>query len=280
MKNSTSTWLFVAFNSLLLISLGFMLLDRQGLLWGFALAVGIHSSVYFYSDLRILRLFKGRLLEGQDPWSIIYNTKKLSQRAKIPIPKVYIIKSLSPQAFSVGRNLHVSRIVLTEGVLSHFSEEEIKAILAYQIATIKNNDTLAFTTSGVLVGFLLSLTANLDRAYRWLFVIKRKDLGFKSYLFTWLLSPIISLLLKIHVHSRNYFEIDRLAAELLQKPEDLARVIWKLESFKSTMPFKAPISMSHMLMTSAFQPKGWLKHFITHPPQSKRIKKLVGYFPI
>lgn len=257
-----------------------MLLDRQGLLWGFAIAVGIHSSVYFYSDLRILRRFNGRLLEGQDPWGIILNTKKLSQRAKIPAPKVYIIKSMSPQAFSVGRNWHVSRIVLTEGVLSHLNEEEIKAILAYQIATIKNNDTLAFTTSGVLVGFLLSLTANLDRAYRWLFVVKRKDLGMKSYLFTWLLSPIISMLLKIHVHSKNYFEIDKMAAGLLGAPESLAQVIWKLESFKSTLPFKAPVSMSHMLMTSAFQPKGWLKHFITHPPQSKRIKKLVGYYPI
>lgn len=266
--------------SAIFISGGYVFFGRQGLLWAFTVIVFVNATIYFYGDQRILRYFNGRLLEGFDPWGVGYMVQRLAKKARIPTPKVYIINSTAPQAFAVGRNWHNGKILLTQGLLESLSSEELEAIIAYEIATIKQYDSLAFATSGLLVGALLAVTTSLDRALRWLFVIKQNNENFRGNLITYLLAPFIAFVLRLHVSPKNYFAIDKMASRMVEKPEALAHAIWKMSSFRETRPLHVPVSTAHIFFINPLTAKGWSKYFCFQPNPKQRIKHIVGYYPI
>lgn len=280
MNNVTKAWTFLTALSLTLIVLGHMALGREGLLIGLTLALSINSFVYFYEDRRVVNLFRGRQLEGQDPWGLLKMARRLAVRARVPMPKVIVIPEKAPQSLVVGRSFTHGTILITEGLLQRLNEKEIEAVMAYQLASIRTLNTLTFAVGSFICSVLLSLAETLDAILRFLIVEKKNPNYALSHIFTRIVAPLAGFLLRFSIRPHFYLAADDFAAHLIDDPPMLAHALWKLQSYSSTVPLQAPLSTAHMFVVNPLPNRGWTRHFHAQPPVEKRIKSLVGYYPI
>lgn len=279
MNHVTKAWAFLILISIVLIFGGHQLLGREGLLIGLVLALGLNFYVYFYEDRRVLSHFKGKELEGQDPWKVLELARKLSAKARVVTPRVIVLEENSPQALVVGRSLTHGTIILTRGLLERLSTQELEAVIAYQISCIRTLNTLSFSVGSFLSSCALFVSESMDLTLRILIVEKKNPDYVFSQLFTRMAAPFIGLLLKVSVRPSAYILADELASELVNDPQSVAQVLWKLESFSATEPFAVPISTAHMFIVPPLK-RSWMQSFRAHPPLEKRIRTLLGYYPL
>jgi heat shock protein HtpX len=274
------TWTLLSLLSMAIVFGGQSLGGRQGLLWGLVIALSINCLIYFYGDRSALRFLRSREIEGHDPWSVNKMVRRLSQKVFIPPPRTFIIESSSPQALCTGRNWKTARIYITRGLLDALEPDEIEATLAYNVACIKKLDTLSFTVGCAFAWTLLSITQSMDAVLRWLIGTNKTRQPVQANLFTQMMAPVIRWLLKMAVNQNSYFRTDALAAEIIDDPRSLARALWKLDSYRTTKPFNSPSSSAHMFVVPPLPNRGWSRRIQVHPAASKRIRKIVGYYPI
>ncbi len=280
MSNVTKAWAFLAVMSLTLIVLGHAFGGREGLMLALVLVLGMNSYIYFYEDRRVVNLFEGRNLEGQDPWGIGEMSRRLSVKARISVPKIVILEKSAPQAAVVGRSLTNGTIILTEGLIRKLTVEELEAVIAYQVASIRTLNTLAFAVGSFLASAGLFVTGALDTFLRFLIVERKNHRTFVSQLFTRTASPVISLILRGSIRPSFYLAADRLAATLIRDPRQLALALWKLDSFATTSPLMPPLSAAHVFIVSPLTITRWTRRYTTQPSTARRIQGLIGYYPI
>ena len=280
MKSSTRAWIFLTLTSLAFLLIGHSLGGRRIIKKKMVVSLSINCLVYLYADQQILSSFQSRPLEGQDPWGVLTMSRKLAETAKIPIPQIVITNSFSPQALSVGRSPERSAIVITDGLLQRFSGEELRAVLAYCIANIKRQDTLAYLVGAAFCRGILLITQSLDAVVRWLIGTKKKSYAPHSHLFTYLFAPLCHLILKLAVRPQSYYDSDQLAASLISEPQIYARTLWKLRSYSMTLPYPVPAAYAHAFIVNPLTNKGWARYFHTQPSVEQRISRLIGYYPI
>lgn len=280
MSGSTKTWTLLAGFSLLIILASHGWGGRQGLLWGVIIALSINCLIYFYNDLRLESLFPGHTVEGQNPWGLLETAKNFSGKARIPTPKVMILDSLAPQALVMGRSWKSATIILTEGLLRSLTKAERDAVIAYQISCIKKLDTLAFTVACACTDFLFAVSRFIDLLIRGILGPKKDPHSRQNHLFSLLVAPLASALVRISVGSGRYLANDSIAASWLDDPKALAQALWKLESYASTRPLGITASTAPMFIVNPLTGHGWTRYFHVHPSVEKRIRNLIGYYPI
>ena len=244
------------------------------------LVLGVNSYIYFYEDRRIVSLFNGRVLEGQDPWDIADMARRLSVKARIANPKVIVLNESAPQAAVVGRSLTHGTLILTEGLIRRLSSEELEAVVAYQVASVRTLNTLAFAVGSFLASTGLLVTGALDTFLRFLIVERKSHRTFVSQLFTRTASPLIAGILRLSIRPSFYLAADRLAATLIRDPRHLAVALWKLDSFATTSPMMTPLSAAHVFIVSPLTTTRWTRTYTTQPATARRIQRLIGYYPI
>jgi heat shock protein HtpX len=280
MKSVTKAWFFLIAISLTLIVLGHILGGREGLLFFLILALGINSFVYFYEDRRVLSTFNGKTLDGQDSYGLHDMARRLSIKSRIKTPQILLLPSHAPQAGIIGNGLSRSSLLITQGLLDKLSMREIEAVIAYQIASISNLNTLSFAVGSFLTSISLLITSTLDTIIRLLIVEKKNPKNIVSQFFTRLTAPIFGSILKLSIRKSFYKEADALAAELLDDSQVLAKVLWKLESFSETLPLPASVATAHIFIVSPLTQYRWERFFVTQPQTKERIRQLVGYYPL
>lgn len=278
MKSSSRAWIILFLVSVTLLFVGHHLAGREGLLWALTLSLSLNAIVYFYGDHRLQHTFRGRLVEGRDPWGLAEMVGALAKRARIPLPQIIVLDISAPQTFSYGRNLASGTIVVTEGLLESFKPDELRAVVAYQVASISRMDTLIFGMASAICEALLITAHTMDRALRWLIGAKRS--GVQSRMITHLVAPIAGVLLRACVRPAQYFAIDAEASRLTDAPHSLAHALWKLHSYSTTRPFSAPASVSHCFIVNPLTENSWTRYFRVQPGVDQRIMRLTGHFPI
>lgn len=280
MRSSTKAWLFLVAFSLILVFLGHIIAGRQGLLWGLVLSLSVNSAVYFFSDQRIINNFPGRAMEGQDPWGLAQIVTLIAKRARMPNPHIIVLPESAAQAISVGRSWKSGTLIFTEGLLESLSQEELEAAVAYLLATIRRQDTLILGMASSFCGFAMFISQKLDALTRVILGSRKEFDSFLSHPFTYMISPFVFPILRLVVSSATYYSADAQAAEYLGDPRRIAQVLWKLNSYRSTKPFSAPASMAHLFIVNPLTTSGLGRYFQAQPSVEKRIKKLLGYYPI
>lgn len=280
MTSATRTWTFLTALMLLIVVSGQTLGGREGLLWGVAVALTINSLIYLYPDLRLKLLFSGEVLEGTDPWGVLNKLRELAQRARIPIPVVQVLPSASPQAMAMGRSPRSAQILLTQGLIDLLEPDELHAVLAYLVAKIKRQDIVGLTVAAAFMDFTLSLLGILDSGLRILLGAKDSDQSVQAHFFSSIFAPFIGFLLRIEVGRHSYFRADHMASELCTNPGALAKALWKLHSYSLTEPFHPPIATAHLWIVSPLNRNNWAQKFQVQPSVDKRIRNIVGYFPV
>lgn len=270
-STSTQVWLFLIAVSLASLFIGYEWGGRLGLLTGLLVALGLHVFIFVFGDSRLLKRIQAIPLEGEDPWQLNRMTGQLSLRLGLPAPRVSLVNTSSPLAFTVGKPWRKGHVILSTGILEKLSPVEIRSVLAHQIGQLHHMDSFRFGVMAGLARLILGVAGFLDRLW-----ILNRWLKEKQEPFLHLLSPVAWVILRFAVNSKSYYRNDDLAAQLIQDKRSLAEALWKLEGLARSRPYALPPCTSHYFVVNPQSMKGRSQWLESHPPVSVRIRRLIG----
>ena len=272
-KNQIKTIVLLGALTGLLLGIGQLLGGRQGLLIGLVFAIVMNFGSYWFSDKIVLAMYRAKQVTESDTPELYNIVKEIAELENLPMPRVYIIPTDNPNAFATGRNPNHAAVACTAGIIKLLNKEELKGVIAHEMAHIRNRDTLIQTVAATIAG-VISYLAFMAR-FAAIFGGMERDRdsgGMLQLLALAILTPIIATI--IQLASREYLA-DETGAKTIHNSYALANALEIIhnESKNHPLRFGAP-STSSIFIMNPFSTKGFLHLFSTHPPVEERIKKL------
>jgi heat shock protein HtpX len=277
MGNQVKTVLLLGALTGFFILIGGMAGGRQGIVIAFILAVFMNFFSYWFSDKIVLKMYHAQeVTEAQAP-ELYRIVASLTQKAGMPMPKVYIIPSQSPNAFATGRNPAHAAVAVTEGMLKLVNSAELEGVLAHELTHVKNRDTLICAIAATIAGAIMVLASMA----RWSAIFggfggrgdERRD-NIVGLLFMAILAPFAAMLIQMAISRSREYLADDGAADLTGNPNGLASALGKLASYSQRIPLDANPSTAHMFIVNPLSAQRIGRFFSTHPPIEERIERL------
>ena len=243
----------------------------EGMIIALLFAVGMNAFAWYNSDQMILRMYRASPLPATHP--LYKMVADLARNAELPMPQVYEIPNDQPNAFATGRNPENSAVAATTGLLSRLTQEEIAAVMAHELAHIKNRDTTIMVVTATFAG-AISMLANFM-----MFFGNRRDnqMGFLGMLAMMILAPLAASLIQMAISRSREYEADRVGAEICGNPMWLASALTKIESLAQRIDNNSAErnpSTAHMFIINPLHAHQHDKLFSTHPSTANRIAAL------
>lgn len=270
--NSIKTFILMGTLTILLILLGGSLGGRSGATFAFIFSLGMNLFSYWFSDSIVLKMYKAQEVnEG----SVLYETvKKLSLKADLPMPKVYIINQNQPNAFATGRNARHAAVACTTGLIDILDEKELMGVIGHELAHVKNKDILIGTLAASVAGAI----TYLSHIARWGAMFSGRDEednnGGISALFLAILAPIAAMFVQMAISRTREYRADEIGSKICGNPLYLANALKKLELWSTNIKMDANPSTAHMFIVNPLKGKSIMSLFSTHPSTEDRVKKL------
>jgi heat shock protein HtpX len=268
------TWLLIAGLTGLLIAIGALL--GGGFLYIFVgLAVLMNVAGYWFSDRLALKASRAQPVEPGTMPELEGMVQDLAQRARVPVPRLFLIPSEQPNAFATGRNPKHAAVAVTQGLLEHLPPDQVKGVLAHEFAHIKNRDILVSSIAAMVAG-AISAIANVLQ-FSLLFGGDDEDsgpLGLIGTLATIILAPLAAALIQLAVSRQREYLADATGAQLLGRGEPLARALETLERGAEAIPMNVNPATASLYMVNPLPRGGVATLFMTHPPLAERIRRL------
>ena len=273
--NTLKTGLLLAVLTALLMLVGHSLGGTQGMILFFGLAVVMNFASYWWSDKIVLGVYKAQPISRSDQPRLYGMVEELAQKAGLPMPRVYIIPSDSPNAFATGRNPDHAAVAVTAGIMRILDDNELRGVLAHEMSHVKNRDILIGTVAATVAGAISSIAW----VVKWGAIFggfgRSDDRGGLGALVMAIVAPIIALLIQMAISRSREFEADRSAGLLTGRPTDLASALQKLEAGVQRFPMReAGPATAHLFIANPFSAKGLGSLFSTHPSTEERLRKL------
>jgi heat shock protein HtpX len=251
---------------------------QQGLTIALVISIVMNFSSYFFSDKIALSMYHAQPVAREQAPQIFRILDFLCPRNGIPMPKVYIIPSESPNAFATGRDPQHASVAVTQGAMRLLNEEELTGVLAHEISHVKNRDILISSVAATLAGIIMWV-ANMARFAAFFGGVRDRDDdggGALGGLFTIIVAPIAALLIQMWISRTREYQADASASETVGSPNGLASALQKLENYSKQIPMNASPSTAHMFIMHPFSGRSLMNLFSTHPPTQKRIERLLS----
>jgi len=275
MSNWLKTTVLLALLTGLLLWLGDLLGGQQGLFMALAFAGILNFAAYFFSDRIALAMHRAQpVTEAQAP-QLYAVVAELAQRAAIPMPKLYLIPEMQPNAFATGRSPRHASVAVTEGLLQAMDREELKGVLAHELSHVRHFDILISSVAATVAG-ALSMLARMA-GFALMFGGRDRDDrgGGIGGLFFVIVAPIIAVIIQLAISRSREYAADEAGARLAGTPTGLISALRKLDAYGARIPMQtAQPSTAHMMIASPFSGRGMMEMFATHPPMEKRIARL------
>ena len=243
----------------------------EGMIVALLFAVGMNAFAWYNSDQMVLRMYKAAPLPASNPLHKM--VAQLAQNANLPMPKVYEIPNEQPNAFATGRNPENSAVAATTGLLSRLSKDEIAAVMAHELAHIKNRDTTIMVVAATFAG-AISMLAN----FMMFFGNRRNNqMGFLGILAMIILAPMAASLIQMAISRSREYEADRVGAEICGNPMWLASALQRIEGFAKKIDNHSAErnpSTAHMFIINPLHAHKHDRLFSTHPSTTNRINAL------
>lgn len=267
------TWILLAGLSGLFIAVGRLVGGTGGIVAFIAMAVLFNFAMFWYSDKLALKLSRARPLEPGELPELELDVRDLAARAQLPVPRLFVIPSQQPNAFATGRNPRTSAVAVTEGLVRLMPRDQVRGVLAHELAHIKNRDVLV-TTIAAMIGAAISGIANFLQ-FQWLFGgDDESPLGLIGTIAAVLIAPIAAMLLQLAVSRQREYLADQTAAEFLGSGRPLADALGTLERGVEVIPMQVNPATAALYIANPLAGRGLAALFSTHPPIAARIDRL------
>ncbi len=275
--NTLKSLFLLALLSAVLVWVGGMIGGRGGAMVALILAGVMNFVSYWWSDKIVLRMYKASEV-GRDSAPELYSdVEQLAMSAGLPMPKVYIIPEQSPNAFATGRDPNHSAVAFTEGIMRLLDRNELKGVIAHELAHIKNRDILIGSVAATIAGAISYIAYMAQFAAIFGGGDNRRG-GMIGLLAMAIIAPLAAMIVKMAISRTREFGADKTGAEICENPLYLASALRKLHAGASRVPLQvseqAAESTAHMMIVSPMIGGGFAKLFSTHPPMEERVARL------
>ena len=280
MSNIFKTALLLTVMTLLLMLAGRAFGGQRGMLMALAFAAVLNFVSYFFSDKIALATYRAQPV-GRDDLPRVYNiVERLAQKESLPMPKVYLIPSDSPNAFATGRNPNHASVAVTQGILGLLNDDELEGVIAHELGHVRNRDILISSIAATLAGAITYLAS----IARWGMIFggirgsrDRDGGGGIAAIAMMFLAPFSAMLIQLAVSRSREYGADETGAHWTGNPYALASALAKIDAYSRQRPLLATPSTAHLFIIQPFL--GGMSFgnlFSTHPPTAKRIERLTG----
>jgi heat shock protein HtpX len=249
------------------------------MLLALAIAVAMNFVSYFYSDKIALAAYRAQPVTREQLPRAYAAVERLTQKIGIPMPKIYVIPSESPNAFATGRNPQHASVAVTHGILGLLTDEELEGVLAHELGHVSNRDILISSVAATIAG-AITMLASMGR---WAMIFggyggnrdERRGGGLGA-LFMLIVAPIAASLIQLAVSRSREYQADATGAHFTGNPYALASALQKLDAYSRRIPMQASPSTAHLFIIQPLLGRNFSNLFSTHPPIAKRIERLTG----
>jgi heat shock protein HtpX len=279
MGNMFKTAFLLTALTLLLLFLGRAFGGQNGMMIALAIAVVTNFIAYFFSDKIALATYRAQPVTREQLPRVYEVVERLAQKIGLPMPKMYVIPSDSPNAFATGRNPQHASVAVTRGILNLLNDEELEGVLAHELGHVNNRDILISSIAATIAG-AVTMLASMGR---WAMIFggmggrdERDRGGGLAALFMLIVAPIAATLIQLAVSRSREYEADSTGARFTGNPYALASALKKLDAYSRRLPMVASPSSAHLFIVQPLLGMNLGNLFSTHPPISKRIERLTG----
>jgi heat shock protein HtpX len=276
MSNVFKTALLLAVLTVMLVVLGGALGGRQGMLIAFVFAFVMNFASYWWSDKIVLAMYRAQPITETEAPALHAMVRRLTTRAGMPMPRVYLIPSEQPNAFATGRNPQHAAVAVTEGIMRLLDEEELEGVLAHELAHVTNRDVLISTVAATLAG-AITYIAHMLQWTAFLGGGRGDDDEGPSpvgALVLAIVAPIAAMLVQLAVSRAREFQADATGARLAGRTWGLSKALEKMEMASRVVPMHANPATAHLFIVNPLSGQSFARLFSTHPPIEERIARL------
>lgn len=272
--NTFKTTVLLTALTLIFVLAGEYFGGSSGAILAFVLAAAMNFVSYFYSDKMALAMYRAQPVTRDDLPRVYAVVERLAAKANIPMPKIYVIPTESPNAFATGRNPNHASVAVTHGILSLLNDDELEGVLAHELGHVRNRDILTSSIAATLAGAITILA-------RMAFFFggggdRRRGGGIGAILML-LLAPLAAMLIQLWVSRTREYEADASGAHLTGNPYALASALEKISAVSRQVPLLASPNSAHLfIIAPLLSGETFASLFSTHPPIQKRIERLIG----
>jgi len=273
MNTLKTTFLLTAL-TLLLLFFGKALGGNSGMMFALVMAGVMNFVSYRFSDKIVLKMYGAKEVTEGDAPRLYGITRQLAIKANLPMPKVYIIPGMSPNAFATGRNPQHAAVAATEGILKMLNDEELEGVMAHELAHVGNRDILISSIVATIAG-AISMLANMAQ-FAAMFGGRDRERGGNPMVMIAMaiIAPIAAMLVQMAISRSREYQADEYGARICGKPLALANALKKLHMGVAAIPMEANAATAHMFIVSPLTGGGLMSLFSTHPPMEERVKRL------
>ena len=278
MGNTFKTAFLLTFLTLLLMALGRFFGGQNGMEIALIFAAIMNFVSYFFSDKIALAMYKAQPVTREQLPRAYAAVERLTQKIGIPMPKIYVIPSDSPNAFATGRNPSHASVAVTKGILDLLNDEELEGVLAHELGHVNNRDILISSVAATIAGAITYLA----QVAKWGMIfggVERDDRdrgGGLAGLLMLFLAPLAAMLIQLWVSRTREYQADASGAHYTGNPYALASALAKLDAYSRELPMRATPSTAHLFIIQPLLGMSLGNLFSTHPPIAKRIERLTG----
>ncbi len=261
----------------LLMVIGGLVGGRHGVQIALIFAVAMNFFSYWFSDKMVLAAYHAQPIDAASAPEVFAIVQELALQAHIPMPRLYMIDSDTPNAFATGRNPNHAAVAVTRGIMRICSRDELKGVLAHELSHVINRDILTSSIAATLAGAVMML----GTFARWGAIFggfggrdEDERGGMIGLLAAAILAPIGASLIQLAISRTREYQADASGAKLSHHPLYLANALRKLESANERMPLDAGPATAHLFIVNPLSGEGMMRLFSTHPPIEERIRRL------
>jgi|TARA_B100001964_G_C14247740_1_gene608324 heat shock protein HtpX len=278
MINQLKTVLLLGALTGLLLWVGQLVGGPSGLTIAFIFAIIMNIGSYWFSDKLVLRMYKAKQINESENPRLYKIVKEVVEKAKVPMPKVYIIPNDSLNAMATGRDKNHAAVAATEGILGALDDEELKGVMAHEIAHVRNRDILISSIAATIAG-VISYVAFMAR---WAALFggfggrdREGGSNIVSLIVLAIITPLIATIIQLAISRSREYLADTTGANIVQNSSGLASALEKLEAGAKNHPMRnVNQATAHMFIVSPLRGGGLVKFFSTHPDVQSRVKRL------
>ena len=265
------TTILLAILSGLFVAIGFLIGGSSTALLFLVMAGVMNMGAWFFSDKMALKMSGAKPVSEEEAPKLYQAVRELVTRADIPMPRLYVIPQDQPNAFATGRNPEHSAVAVTQGLLKLLSDDELRGVLAHELAHIKHRDILIQSVAATIGAAIIYL------GYMLMWFGGDEDsgpLGLIASLALVLLAPIAATIIQLSISRQREYAADARGAQISGNPESLATALLRLQEGATAMPMRVNQAAEPLYIVKPFSARGMAGLFSTHPPIEERVKRL------